>query len=180
MSDVWFYRPSAELAAALRDYEAQRTRHIETVVRPFVKQYPDNEPLVNSLSNQVIGFKDGKPEDPPPEGLSRSQRREHLIPVRQAAGDPWREWMRKLELPVRREQVFRRFGCDAVMGMSMVHEGRAAMHYPNFVDFGDDEGGMFVYYGTELPTVPESLTPVKRSEFYAIQEAYEERRETQP
>lgn len=173
MSDQHFYKPSAELAAALRDYRAKKIQHVREIVAPFVTQFPDNEPMINSTSERITGFRDGAPDRDPPAGLSRAKNREHLIPVRGSAGDVWRDWIRTLAMPVRKEQVFAQFKVEFVLGAA--HRGEAAMFWPNFIDLGD-EHGVFVYFGTELAEVPDALTPVRKSAFYSHYEAFQDSR----
>ena len=56
-----------------------------------------------------VGFSDpGGPN--PPAGLSRSSRRAHLIPVRGAAGEPWRKLLAAFTAGPRRSAPFEQFG----------------------------------------------------------------------
>jgi hypothetical protein len=171
VSEFFAYRANDELATAWRDLMAKRDQHIETVVRPFQEQHPNNHPLVDSWE-KVLGFADGDRKNSPPAGLSRSQRRSHLIPVRGRAGDVWREHMARLALPATRYQLLRDFGLKEQM---YSRNGQTFLGRPDALDFGED--GVFVYTGYEIADVPECLTPVKRSEFYAAQERAVERQE---
>ncbi len=170
MSEIFAYRADNELSAAWRAAMAERDRHIETVVEPFQQQHPDHRPLIDQWE-RMLGFTDGVPHEPPPSGLSRSQKRDHLIPVRGKAGDVWREHMRRLELPRTKASLFEHFGLREQLYVGS--DGRHYLGRPNIADFGED--GVFVYTGYEIETVPDCLTAVKLSEFYAARERAQER-----
>lgn len=172
MTELRAYRANEGLTAAWREHVTQRDQHIEQVVKPFVADHPNNAPMVDSRQN-VIGFSDGDSKNPPPKGLSRSQNRTYLIPVRGKAGDEWRAWKEKLAFERTDRQVLLEFCLD-----SQLYTGSDGRHYlgrPNVVDFGVD--GVFVYMGYELDPVPQAVSPVKLSVFYAAQERALERRQ---
>ena len=170
MSTIFAYRANDELTAAWRAVAVERGRHIETVVEPFQQEHPNHKPLIDQWE-RMLGFTDGAPHEPPPAGLSRSQRRDHLIPARGKAGDVWRAHMKRLELPVTKAALFKRFGLGEQLYVGS--DGRHYLGKPNVADFGED--GVFVYTGYEMETVPECLSPVKLSEFYAARERAQER-----
>lgn len=170
MSEIYPYRANEELAEALRDFEVQRRQHIAQVVKPFVAEHPNNEPLVDNRE-RVLGFADKDRTNPPPAGLSRSQRRAYLIPVKGKPGAVWREWMDKLNLPTTEGDVLHEFGFREQLYAGS--DGRHYMGRPSAVDFGDD--GVFVYMGCEISPLPDCVEPVKLSEFYAAQERAQER-----
>lgn len=170
MGEIYAYRANDELTEAWRSVIADRARHIETVVEPFQEEHPNHHPLVNNWE-RVLGFTDGAPHEPPPAGLSRSQRRNYLIPARGKAGDVWRDHMRRIDLPCTKGELFKKFGLGEQLYVGS--DGRHFLGKPNAVDFGED--GVFVYTGYEIETVPECLSPVKLSEFYAAQERAQER-----
>jgi hypothetical protein len=173
VSEIYAYRANDELTKAWREYQAQRDEHIKAVVDPFVAKYPNHTPLVDNWQ-KIIGFSDGDPKNPPPAGLSRSQRRNYLMPARGKAGDEWREWMKKLAFPTRRSEVLREFGLGDRLYVGS--DGRHFLGHPAAVDFGED--GVFVYMGCEIDPLPECVTAVKRSEFYAAQERAEARQKS--
>lgn len=170
MSEIYAYRANDDLAAAWREAMAERDRHIETVVEPFHAEHPNHHPLIDNWE-RVLGFADGVPHEPPPAGLSRSQKRGYLKPVRGKAGDVWRERMQRLELPCTKGAVFQKFGLGEQLYVGS--DGRHYLGKPNAVDFGYD--GVFVYMGFEPENLPACLDPVKLSEFYAAQERAAER-----
>lgn len=172
MSEIYAYRANDELTKAWRDYQGQRDEHVKTVVDPFVAEHPNHTPLVDNWQ-KIIGFADKDRKNPPPAGLSRSQRRNYLIPVRGKPGNERREWMKKLSFPKRRSEVLNDFGLGDRMYTRS--DGRTYLGHPSAVDFGDD--GVFVYMGCEITPLPDCVTAVKLSEFYAAQERAQERHE---
>lgn len=172
MSQIFAYRANEDLTEAWRAAIAERDRHIETVVGPFQEKHPNHKPLIDNWE-RMLGFTDGAPHEPPPAGLSRSQRRDHLIPVRGKAGDVWREHMARLALPRTKGTLFKHFGLSEQLYVGS--DGRHYLGHPNAVDFGED--GVFVYTGYEIETLPDCLTPAPLSEFYAARERAQARAE---
>jgi hypothetical protein len=61
------------------------------------------------VDRQFVGFSDpGGPK--PPVGLSRSQKRPHLIPMRGPSGEPWRRLLAAFAAGPRRSAPFEEFG----------------------------------------------------------------------
>lgn len=164
MGESFFYRASDELAADLRGYAKDAKVHFDEVVEPFRKAHPDNGPVVNSWGRRTIGFADDKRDVDPPKGLSRSQKRTFLIPVRGKAGDEWRKAMDVLQAPWI-DLVYRKHDVP-----TEVIDGNR-LYRVNWMDFGTD--GVVITIGTEIGEAP-ALTPMKRSEFYALYEAHQE------
>lgn len=170
MSDRFFYRANAELAAALRAMAVERREFWDRVIKPYREEHPDNEPMWRSQMS-CVGFADGKPDEDPPEGLSRSQRRAHLIPVRGKAGEPWRQRMAEFNKLPNHEKVLRQFDVPTEVF------GPGVLYFASWMDLdeGHDGPNAVVFLGYEYSPVPAALEPMKRSEFYALHEAAMER-----
>jgi len=171
-NEFHFYRADDALTAALREHHRQIKEHYDQVVAPFKDAHPDNDPIIRNPSGVIIGFRDGKPGDPPPNGLSRAQRRDHLIPVKQAAGDPWREAEKTLTPPSNEQRVLRGFGVSEQT--STKSDGRTYLCWPGSIDLttGESDDGVVIYMSAEMDPVPHCLTPMRRSEFYALEEKH--------
>lgn len=161
----FFYRASDKLAADLRAYAVAREAFLDEVVRPWMVEHPDHEPIQNSWSQRALGFRDGRPNDPPPEGLSRAQSRDYLIPKRGKSGEPWRQRLAKFDRQPKRDDVFDKHAVPT----QQLTGNRLCL--TSFVDLNDDT--VVVYSGAELSSP--ALAPMKRSEFYALHEAAMER-----
>jgi hypothetical protein len=175
MAEFYFYRADDALTAALREHHRKLKEHYDEVVAPFKAAHPDNDPIIRNPFGTIIGFRDGKPSDPPPTGLSRAQRRDHLIPVKQAAGDPWREAMKDLTPPSNAQRILETFG---IREQIAAKDGRSYLCWPNFLDLttGEVDDGVVIYMSVEMDKVPDCLTPMRRSEFYALEEKHNDRR----
>lgn len=173
MSDRYFYRANADLAAALRQMAVDRREYWDRVIKPYRDEHPDNAPMWRS-SLACVGFADGNPDEDPPAGLSRSQRRNHLIPVRGKPGDSWRQRMAEFNKLPNHEKVLRQYDVPTEVF------GPDRLYFTSWMDLdegkGDDGPNVVVYLGYEFAPVPAALTPMKRSEFYALHEAAMERK----
>ena len=175
MSDRYFYRANPDLASALRAMAVDRHEYFDRVIKPYREEHPDNESMWRSKM-RCVGFADGKPDEDPPAGLSRSQRREHLIPVRGKAGEPWRQRMAEFNKLPNHEKVLREFDVPTEVF------GPGRLYFTSWMDLdsnSDDPDGpnVVVYLGYEFDPVPAALEPMKRSEFYALHEAAMERKQ---
>ena len=162
-----YYRASAALATDLRDFQVRRRQYVTDYVDPYVAEFPNNSPWFILISEEVVGFTDEAPHLPPPEGLSRSSRRQYLIPARGKAGTLWRERLKMFnsKLPkssdVWRKHDVRRY----------VLRGDT-IYITHCADFGGDDA--IVITGGVFDPVPAALTPLRASEFHLVKEAYEE------
>lgn len=165
MSERSFYVANKELTAALRAMADERTEWWTAVIAPYEAQYPNNPPVWNQFggSSRCVGFADDDPDNPPPDGLSRAKTRTHLIPKRTKAGKVWSGLIDKFNEVPQPGKVFKDFGIDVVLRPGVLHS-------PNWMDLAMVDGPVVVYLGTEFHTVPDCLTLMPRSEFYALHE----------
>jgi hypothetical protein len=173
MNDRHFYRASPELAAALRAMAVERREYWDRVIKPYREEYPDNAPVWRG-GITCVGFADGKPEEDPPEGLSRARTRAYLIPMRGRLGKPWRERMTEFAGLPNHERVLREFGVPTEVF------GPGRLYFTSWMDLDrrsatPDGPNVVVYLGHPFEPVPAALTAMKRSEFYALHEAAMER-----
>lgn len=169
MTELYFYRASTELAERLRAYTEAAAYYRDKIVRPFVELHPNNEAVQSNWTKKVIGFRDGTPNDSAPEGLSRNQKRNYLIPKRGQAGDYWHSKMVELN---ERKPLLSAVLDEFNIPREVTRPELSKMFMVDFTDFGGDD--VLIYLGCELESVPAALTPIKRSEGYAIQERYRE------
>jgi hypothetical protein len=166
VSELHFYRARPDLAAALRAFAIAREEFVDTVVKPFIAEHPLHEPQINSWSQGVIGFADGAPNDLPPVGLSRSQRRGYLIPARGAAGQGWRDHIARLNAAPKLPAVLGEHGVP-----ELVEDlGHGLIYLVRWMDFGGDD--CVIYVGAPFDEKVDAVEPMKRSEFYALREAH--------
>jgi hypothetical protein len=168
MSERHFYQAGRLLATALRGYSASFGLFTETVVKPWMAEHPGSDPVLNLIGQQVIGFKDEAAGKLPPAGLSRNSRRDFLIPVRGAAGQPWRDAMAKFNKAPKLRDILRFFEIP-----SEILTG-GGLYVVNWMDFLPDVSDVVVLY--VMGELPENkhLTPMKTSEFFVL---YEKARE---
>lgn len=166
-----YYRASEKLTAAIRDFRERRQIFTRDVINPWMEKHPNQSPWVNTWTGRIVGFADDASHLPPPEGLSRSSRRDYLIPVRGKAGDPWLEQLKVLRgFPFLEDEVWRPFDIPA----EYLDLAKNVLHLTVFVDFADEGGMVVVGSPAQFDPLPEDLTPMKTSEFYRLAEAYEE------
>lgn len=173
MSDLHFYRADEELTLALRQLRQDSAEFVERVIKPFVAEFPDNEPVQSNWNHQIIGFRDGKLDAPPPEGLSRNKKRDYLIPKSGKIGESWHARLLALNERPTLSDVLKTFGIPREEWRSDLGK----VFLVNYADF--EEEGVVIYLGCELSEVPPCLTPIKRSEGYAMQERYKETHDEQ-
>lgn len=175
MTDLYVYRASDELAAALREHHAADRAFSERVLA-----WDDAHPGTGlmwkregfTIDERPVGFHDGHAEVP--EGLSRAKTRSELIPVRTKAGDPWREILARFEDRPKVDPIWSRFEVPGFV----IDLGRAGVAITYYRDAGTD--GVLVLCAAALERdntagkTPRHLSPMKLSEFYAIKERLDE------
>ena len=188
MSDLHAYRASDELTAALREYHEQRFE-FEKSVAEWDREH-DTKLLWThagfSSDRKPCGFTDPDPKSLPPKGLSRAQTRVELIPVRGKAGNEWRDILARFNVYPRIQPLWDRFDVPS-------HTWQAGPGFSSRItavsygDAGDD--GVIVYAEGDLTVstsdrsgdaqeLSKHLTPMSLSEFYAIKERLEARKES--
>jgi len=163
--DLHAYRMSAEMAAAYIARCAERSAMLRAFAEEHAEQHPNHPVVVDDspfgLDRLTLGFADDT--DAVPEGLSRSQRRTYLRPMRGRKGDPWRAAMRRVSAAPKVDEVFHRFRVD----MS-VQDSTTSRNYR--IGVRELDGGVVITCGAALPESPH-LTPMRLSEYYAAIES---------
>jgi len=162
------YRASDQFVAA---YQAFQERHREHMAK--IKDYCDTHPehpaavTRNNLDHRLVvrGFTDVTPGAPVPDGLSRKQGREYLIPVRGPRGQRWRDEIAALGSFPSVAKLFNDHGFDTFVA------GAGGLYTAGVEDLG--EQGVFVKIGEPFPRPSEHLTLVPLSEFYRAREAHQ-------
>jgi hypothetical protein len=163
MSDTSFYRAKPALRADLLDFKGRYGEFVQTVVKPFSDEWPHNQPVRDPFGG-VVGFEDNHPEDPP-EGLSRSQKRGYLIPVRGKKGAIWQERLDTFQTVPRLQSVLERHNVPSEV-TDLAHSRICLV---DWMDFGDD--GAVLFLNTDFNPVPDAVEVMPRSEFWALHEA---------
>lgn len=155
------YRAGPALTRDIRDWEATAKRFRESVVDPWDAEHPDNRSVWRrfGLDQECIGFEDGKPDDKPPAGLSRSQQRTYLIP-RGKAGQPWRDVLSKFANYPQAAPILAAYQVQSDIWRFEDHK----VYYCGVIPVADDE--IYFTWGYPHPDNPE-LIPVPLSQFYA-------------
>jgi hypothetical protein len=168
---MYAYRPSELFAEAWRQNEIKRDAFIENVVKPWNAEHPDNPVLWRNnpfdIDCHPCGFRDGKPDDPPPPGLSRSKRRGYLIPRNGAPGISWRAVIETFNQQPLRSDVYRLFEVP----MRIPVEAGDGSHFMRPVCMENLGGQLFVACMVEVQA--RELTPIKLSDYYLAKEAVE-------
>jgi hypothetical protein len=186
MSDVYAYRASDELAAALREY-AQRDQAFCEQIEAFDRDNPGHELLWSgrglSADRRPVGFKDGEDEVPP--GLSRAKTRVELRPKKTKAGKPWQDVLDRMKERPKVDDVFSAFDVPISAFGDIAPSGGQYVCSTSWADAGPD--GVLVVNGADLDRAPwrrhnsegrgPHLTPIPLSEFYAIKERLDAERE---
>lgn len=177
MSETNFvWRASIGFAAAIRERLAQREEWWKVVLGNWNTRYPHQQAYgttanATSFDPKITGFGDGKRREPPPEGLTRAQRRPgELRPARGVVGNPWREALNQLNTCPSMDKVFADHGVP-IYGLVEMRLCRLTIH--DFDELGVWLGCSRDVVGTVSEKV-EHLTPMKLSEFHAAREAYQE------
>lgn len=178
-SDVFAYRASQALTSELRQRLAERREFVAEVIVPWDMAHPE-APIAKaesgfSCDSFLVGFLDVDRLADPPEGLSRAQTRDFLIPVRGKTGRAWREALAKVrELP-RVDPVLRSRGVpthvftrDCRVSAPGILMGLDAVYLTYLRALQQDEFGLDVEAedGRALTLVPLSV-------YYAAREAAE-------
>jgi hypothetical protein len=172
MTPKFTWRASDELTAAIREYHKARKEFIATAVHEFNAEHPDHGARWYrhsfTLDPVFRGFADGTTDVP--EGLSRAQKRDYLIPARGPKSKPWRESVAAMGKIPTLDVVFREHNLA-----SNVWSGQH-VYQPGMFDDGEH---VFIACGGDITTerpadgTSKHVTPVKLSEFYAAKEAHE-------
>lgn len=167
MPEKLTWRSSDAFAAALRAYRQVRQEFIDTVVSVFNEQEPKHEAKwlqsPASLDPKCVGFADGTPDVP--EGLSRAQNRDYLIPVRGSKGDRWRTVLDRMKQYPSMDHVFKAHGVHTMVF------SEHTLHTPGMFD--DGTHFYLICKGDIAIAETKHLVPIKMSEFYAAKEAWE-------
>jgi hypothetical protein len=162
-----YFRASTALAKDLRDFQACRRQYVVDHVDPYRVEFPQNSPWMLLLEEKVVGFTDDAPHLPPPAGLSRSSRRDYLIPLTGKIGARWRERLDLFnnKLP-KSSDVWKKHDIprDVLRGDSI--------YLTHYVDFGP--GNLIVITGGIFEPIPIVLSPLRTSEFFLLKEEYED------
>jgi hypothetical protein len=183
MSDLHAYRASAELAAALIEYQ-QEHRAFGEKITAWDLEHPGNELLWRrgpwSADQTPCGFADKHGDAPA--GLSRCKERRFLIPKRGPAGAPWRDvlaWagtgpsldkvLRRFDVPPSADGPYRDDLSHRVAPTQWANCGADGVVVVNRYDLvrEREEGG------PEPKPLTRHLTPIPLSEFYTIKERAE-------
>lgn len=170
MADKYAYRASANLAAAIRRYDAAwRTFHKE-VIGSWDQAHPETPSAwlrLDGVDPECVGFKDVDSSLPAPRGLSRNREREYLIPKRAGTGRPWREAMDMLNARPQLKTVVKQFGIEPAIWMPDAHR----VYYMGLHSLGSE---IYFTWGGRYPApTPGDLISVRLSEYYAALEAHE-------
>lgn len=174
MTEIHAYTPSPEFIEAYEANEAKRSAFIDTVVLAWDKANPDTTVawLVDPLGadRYPCGINDAHPDQPAPEGLSRSQKRKYLIPKAGAAGARYAEQIKACRrgLPSR-TAVLEHFGIPPRVEGPMRRDG--AFLYAPVVPQKFD-GQWFVVCTQAIETTGDKpvLVPAKLSAYHAARE----------
>lgn len=167
MKGYSFFRADHLLTSALRGYAAAHGLYIETTVRPWLVDHPGYEPIIDLVSQDVIGFAD--PGREIPRGLRRHNGYGRLVPWRKdAASKPWRDAAEKLNQAPKLKDILRPFEIS-----SFVISG-AALHITRWMDFAPEADDVVVVYTGGVLEDNSHLTPMKQSEFYLLYEKAQE------
>lgn len=174
-AELLAWRASDEFAAALRQYQTDKQAFIDSVVRPFDEEHPNNPTAWRragfSLDLQCCGFKDKAGEVPA--GLSRARTRRWLVPVRGKVGNEWRDVLRRMAEMPSLDKVFQVYDCTSfvLVGSTCATPGWFSDGTNVYIECTGDIAN------TRADAAPsDHLTPIKLSEFYAAKEAWESAR----
>lgn len=165
------YRVSTSFARAYRAFVAVERTARQAII-DYNEQHPGRELVVQKdrVDHEItiVGFADPDRKQPPPDGLSRSAKRDYLIPQRGPSGEPWRKVIADLSaFPELGETVFRPHRVSPYF----IDSDAGLIRTAGIYDYG--EHGVFLRIGAPYPKMSEHLTPVPLSEFYAAKEAHE-------
>lgn len=172
------YRASEELEAAVRTAERAVREWDETVLLPWQDEHPDVAPLWVRKSHGTpvdkvcVGFTDSRPDEVPPEGLSRNRQRRELVPARGAKGDPWRELMDRFNTRPGLGDTFALHGVE----LAVLDVEYSRLRWPAILlSVAPGETGLWLKYARLAPRACEHLTEIPLSEFHLAREAIETR-----
>jgi hypothetical protein len=163
------YRASGQFVTAYRAFQDQY-RAFAATIKAYNDANPEHPAALTrgnlSLNVSVRGFKDTNPRSPVPDGLSRKQGRDYLIPVRGPRGQKWRDEIAAISTPPSVEALYNAHGFDTFV------IGHGGMYTAGVEDCG--EHGVFVKIGEPFPRPSEHLALVPLSEYYRAREASED------
>jgi hypothetical protein len=167
--DPHVYRASDDFVAAYRAFR-KRYAEVHLALCDYNVANPAH-PLValrhHDQSISVCGIEDVHPDQDPPEGLSRSQRRRYLLPRRGEIGAGWRALIKDHDrYPNVEKEVFEPLGVSSyLLDLEAQRSWMAGVY-----DYG--EHGVFVRISVPYAEPLEHLTKVPLSEFYLAREAH--------